>query len=355
MVPEEAELIRRIYSLFMSGRTSTYIAKLLTEEGIPAPRGGQKWQSSTIESILTNEKYKGCALLQKCFTVDFLTKKRKVNEGEVPQYFVENSHEAIISPEEWQAVQYEVARRKTLGKRYSGTSIFAAKIVCADCGAFYGAKVWHSNSKYKKTVWRCNAKFDGEKHCDTPTLDEEEIKARFLSVFNGLLDQKEETIENLRFVQDTLTDCTEIDKKIEELQSELEVVAELTRRCIEENSTTAIDQDTYFKKYNGYVARFERATAKLDELQAEREKRMVKADRIGAIMFRIMELGNELTEFDTTLWLTAIEKVTAHPDRMLTFHFYSGMQIDVFPQEGTRKYHSGSHPEPGIWPRSHRW
>ncbi len=336
VVPEEAELIRRIYSLFMSGRTSTYIAKLLTEEGIPAPRGGQKWQSSTIESILTNEKYKGCALLQKCFTVDFLTKKRKVNEGEVPQYFVENSHEAIISPEEWQAVQYEVARRKTLGKRYSGTSIFAAKIVCADCGAFYGAKVWHSNSKYKKTVWRCNAKFDGEKHCDTPTLDEEEIKARFLSVFNGLLDQKEETIENLRFVQDTLTDCTEIDKKIEELQSELEVVAELTRRCIEENSTTAIDQDAYFKKYNGYVARFERATAKLDELQAEREKRMVKADRIGAIMFRIMELGNELTEFDTTLWLTAIEKVTAHPDGMLTFHFYSGMQIDDFPQEGTR-------------------
>ena len=105
-----------------------------------------------------------------------------------------------------EAVQYEVARRKTLGKRYSGTSIFAAKIVCADCGAFYGAKVWHSNSKYKKTVWRCNAKFDGEKHCDTPTLDEEEIKARFLSVFNGLLDQKEETIENLRFVQDTLTE-----------------------------------------------------------------------------------------------------------------------------------------------------
>ena len=197
VVPEEAELIRRIYSLFMSGRTSTYIAKLLTEEGIPAPRGGQKWQSSTIESILTNEKYKGCALLQKCFTVDFLTKKRKVNEGEVPQYFVENSHEAIISPEEWQAVQYEVARRKTLGKRYSGTSIFAAKIVCADCGAFYGAKVWHSNSKYKKTVWRCNAKFDGEKHCDTPTLDEEEIKARFLSVFNGLLDQKEETMESI--------------------------------------------------------------------------------------------------------------------------------------------------------------
>lgn len=128
VVPEEAELIRRIYSLFMSGRTSTYIAKLLTEEGIPAPRGGLKWQSSTIESILTNEKYKGCALLQKCFTVDFLTKKRKVNEGEVPQYFVENSHEAIISPEEWQAVQYEVARRKTIGKRYSGTSILQQRL-----------------------------------------------------------------------------------------------------------------------------------------------------------------------------------------------------------------------------------
>lgn len=85
IVPEEAEIVRLIYRSFMNGMTPYRIAKILTEKGIPTPAGKIKWQSSTIESILTNEKYKGSALLQKQFTVDFLTKKIKINEGEIPQ------------------------------------------------------------------------------------------------------------------------------------------------------------------------------------------------------------------------------------------------------------------------------
>ena len=114
------------------------------------PAGKTNWQKSTIESILSNEKYRGSALLQKEFTTDFLTKKRKVNEGEVPQYYIEHSHEAIIEPEEWDAVQEELRRRKDIGKAYSGKSVLASKVVCADCGHWYGAKTWHSKDKYKK-------------------------------------------------------------------------------------------------------------------------------------------------------------------------------------------------------------
>ena len=98
VVPEEAVIVRRIYTRFMEGLTPGAIAKELTADGIPTPSRKQRWQTSTVESILQNEKYKGAALLQKCFTVDFLTKKRKVNEGEVPQYYVEHSHEPIITP-----------------------------------------------------------------------------------------------------------------------------------------------------------------------------------------------------------------------------------------------------------------
>ena len=86
IVPEQAVIVQRIYSMFMEGKTTGAIAKILTEEGIPTPGGKQKWQASTVDSILRNEKYKGDALLQKAFTVDFLTKKTKKNEGEVPQY-----------------------------------------------------------------------------------------------------------------------------------------------------------------------------------------------------------------------------------------------------------------------------
>ena len=86
IVPEEAETVRWIYSLFLSGKTTGSIASLLTREGVSTPAGKKKWAASTVESILKNEKYKGDALLQKALTVDFLTKKQKKNEGEVPQY-----------------------------------------------------------------------------------------------------------------------------------------------------------------------------------------------------------------------------------------------------------------------------
>ena len=134
--PEQAELVRRIYTEFMHGKTTYGIAKMLTAEHIPTPAGKEKWRSKTIESILTNEKYRGSARLQKKFTVDFLTKKMKPNEGEVPQYYIEESHEAIIDPAEWDAVQDEMERRKAIGKAYSGKSVLSAKIICGDCGAW---------------------------------------------------------------------------------------------------------------------------------------------------------------------------------------------------------------------------
>ena len=103
IVPEEAKVVRMIYRSFMDGLSYYKIAQLLMKRNIPAPSGGEKWHRRTVESILTNEKYKGSALLQKKFTVDFLTKKQKVNEGEVPQYFIEDSHPPIIDPQEFGA------------------------------------------------------------------------------------------------------------------------------------------------------------------------------------------------------------------------------------------------------------
>ena len=97
IVPEEAELVIRIYKMFMSGKSTSAIARQLTNEGIPTPGGKKVWQKATVDSILTNEKYKGAALLQKKYTVDFLTKTMKTNEGEVPQYYVEDSHPANIT------------------------------------------------------------------------------------------------------------------------------------------------------------------------------------------------------------------------------------------------------------------
>ena len=171
VVESEARVVKLIYGLFLEGKTQAGICKYLEELGIPSPGGKAKWSKTTVTSILQNEKYKGDALFQKKFTVDFLEKKMKPNEGEVPQYYVTGSHPAIIGPNEWEQVQAEFARRKTLGKAYSGKSVLSAKLVCEDCGAFFGPKVWHSTDQYRRTIWRCNGKFASEEHCHTPALD----------------------------------------------------------------------------------------------------------------------------------------------------------------------------------------
>ena len=130
------------------------IAKGLEADGILTGAGKTKWWTSTINKILHNEKYIGDALLQKTYTIDFLNKTRVKNNDIVPQYYVEGSHPAIVDPDEWDHVQTEFARRKALGRAYSGKSVLSAKLVCEDCGGFFGSKVWHSTDRYRRTIWQ---------------------------------------------------------------------------------------------------------------------------------------------------------------------------------------------------------
>lgn len=128
--------------MFIEGKSQSTIASTLTKEGVPTPSGKTKWQYNVVDSILRNEKYKGSALLQKKYTVDFLTKKLKKNNGEVAQYYVEDSHPAIINPDEWELVQAELELNNQV--RSHGNNVLCGRVICADCGSIYGPKVWHS-------------------------------------------------------------------------------------------------------------------------------------------------------------------------------------------------------------------
>lgn len=156
----------------------------------------------TLICVLKNEKYKGDALLQKKYTVDFLSKKQKVNEGEIPQYYVEGSHEGIVSAEVFDLVQYEFQRRKELGRTYSSISPFSSRLICGECGGSYGPKTWHSNDKYRREVYQCNhrhGKRSGEGlGCKTPSLMEDEIKTAFIGAFNSCIKNRKEIIENCK-------------------------------------------------------------------------------------------------------------------------------------------------------------
>lgn len=209
------------------------------------------------------------------------------------------------------------------------TGIFSSRLVCGDCGGYFGSKVWHSTDKYRRTIWRCNSKFTGEEKCQTPHLTGDEIKARFLDAFNMLVSDKERMLDECRTMQAALTDTGSLDSEIAALLSEIEVVAELTKRCIEENSTTAQDQTAYLERYNALGERYETAKAKLEKLRAVKAKRESKAEDIGGFMFELAEYGDPITEFDDRLWLTVIDIVTVHRDGQLTFKFQTGHNVTV--------------------------
>ena len=180
IVEEEAAIIRKIYDLFLSGKTINEIAAILTSMGVLTPAGRTKWSVSTVRSILSNEKYKGEALLQKTFTVDYLTKEVRKNNGEVPSVRVRNSHDPIIEPEVFDRVQSILATSAKRRAKVRTRHPFAGKLICGDCGSFYGHKVWRLRSTGERyDVWYCNHKYDGDKACESSRLRDEEVKAAF--------------------------------------------------------------------------------------------------------------------------------------------------------------------------------
>ena len=275
-------------------------------------------------SILQNEKYKGAALLQKRFTVDFLEKRMKVNEGEVPQYYVENSHPAIVSAEMFDMVQEELARRKLMGRQHNGTSCFAGTIYCECCGGMYGSKVWHSNSKYRRVIWQCNAKFKDGNHCTTPHLTETIIQEKFLQAFNQLIDQRDFIAKDIKIIVDFLTDTKTLKSEAAELRDEMEIVTELMKQAIAQNASIAMDQEEYTARYNALAERYQNAADRYKVIEAECTRRTSQRKKLMAFTKQLADCDKKVTEFTPAMRNAMVENVTVNTDGTMHFTFKNG-------------------------------
>lgn len=190
IVESEAAVVRRIYALFLQDNSACYIAKQLTADRVPTPSGMSTWRSSVVLSILTNEKYAGSALLQKTYTADYITKQKKRNEGELPQFYVEYSHPPIISKEAFQLTQERFEEYRSLSVR-RGTSkhVLSGKLICGQCGERYGRKVHQSNTKYRRIGWRCAHRYDKDRPCPNRDVADQFVLDRYVAVVNRLFDQ----------------------------------------------------------------------------------------------------------------------------------------------------------------------
>lgn len=226
-------------------------------------------------------------------------------------------------------VRAEIARRQRLGRSYSGSSIFAGKLICGDCGGFYGKKVWHSTDAYRREVWRCNGKFSGKAKCETPTLTTEGIQQMFLQAYNQLMGNREQVIQACEVMRSIASDCSKPDAEIDALNEEIQVVAGLVNRCIKENATTQQSWEEYTEKYNRLVKRYEKAVDRLNKATAERESRMQRDRDLRIFISSINEQPLVLETWDEGLWLTLLETATVHADNRINFRFKDGTDIEV--------------------------
>ena len=326
---EQAKIVRLIYKLFVGGRSFYAIAKELEKRGIKSPSGKDRWYISTVRSILTNEKYRGDALIQKQYTADFLDKTRRRNMGEIPQYYVEEHHEAIIPPDLFDFVQAEIKRREQNGK-HSGVSIFANKIKCGCCGAWYGAKVWHSTDKYRRVIYRCNKKYAHKgKPCSTRHLTEEEIKQIFVKALNSLVEVKENVIAELRSLINGVCQTEKLIEERDKVEQELRILAERLETLIRENARVAQDQTEYLKQENEIRAHYLEKQGDLEQLNRQIAERESKRKNLESMIQAVCGINGEQVAFDEELWGGLLDQVVVKEDGAVIVVFKGGIEIGV--------------------------
>ena len=315
--------MKRIYREYLEGVSLLQIGKGLEADGILTAAGKAQWRPTTLQKILRNEKYIGDALLQKTYTVDFLSKKRVKNNGIVPQYYVEGSHEAIIPRDLYMQVQEEMARRANLHsgsdrkKRvYSSKYALSSIVYCSKCGDIYRRIAWNNRGKHS-TVWRCCTRVEhGPKACDAPTIQESDLQDAVARAINGVLGGREVFLplleENIEAVIGFGVDdeIAEIDRRLAEQQKELLNLANAKK----DYSKVADEIDRLREERQDILMR-----------EADRDGRRQRIEEMKAFL---QEQADTPLEYDEQLVRRLIEKVMMYEDKAVV-EFKSGLETDV--------------------------
>jgi DNA invertase Pin-like site-specific DNA recombinase len=335
---EQAELVRLIYALFLQGKSPNGIAEILTEKNIPSPGRGKQWVSSCIKSILQNEKYIGDALLQKSFTVDFLTHKQKVNEGEVPQYYVEDHHEPIVSKEMFALVQTEMKRRDGMPGRRNRRRMLSGRILCAQCGSWFGEKKWHPNSKYQKVVWQCNGKYDkAHSQCTSGNLIEQDVQRMFVIAVNRLLKDSSNILETQKLVYDTVFDTAGLERERTALIADMSVTAELMDRMSSGQPSSRSNEYAHTQEFQALQIRYEQAEKRKEELDNTIQDKVAKKALATSFFDNLKKQNSQVVRFDEDLWNGLVDHLKVYSPNDVRFIFRDGSEIKVDLSEEEKK------------------
>lgn len=333
IVPEEAEVIKRIYHRYLDGCTLGQIKRELDADKVPTAQGVDSWSPAIIHNILTNEKYIGDALLQKTYITDCISKKVKKNQGERAMYYVENNHPAIISREVFDQVRNEMTRRSSKRKvlqksgktelgKYSGKYALTELLVCGECGSPYKRVTWARSGK-KRIVWRCVSRLEfGTKYChNSPTLDESKLHSAILAAMNECAAIRQEVCPDvLAMAEEAKQALSQAGAKLLELKKHLEAVSreqsDLLDRLLENMGDAELNA-----KMKALTDEKESLKAQILDTQQMEVSLEEQAARHQQMWDSIMECSAGYTEFDDEFVRQIIQKITVEDEETIRIHF----------------------------------
>ena len=336
---EQAETVRKIYELYLSGQTLRSIKETLETGGFKNSAGTTEWTTSNLRTILSDEKYCGDVLLQKTFIQDCISKKVIKNTGQLPMYLIQNHHEAIIPRDRFDAVQVELARRKTLTSstkksaptgmsRYSGKYALSGLLFCGECGTAYRRVVWTQHGE-KRAVWRCSSRLDyGKKYCkESPTLDESPLQQAVLAAINAsmsgrkvLADQLVDAMEQeLAPVPGESMSLGDIDRAVTELGKQFDtLLAEAANG----------DADEYAERFRTISTTMEELKHRKAAILGIRQEQEQISRRIHAAASAMTAATVGVTEWDDGVVYQMLEKVTVLAGNRIKVTFRNGVEIE---------------------------
>ena len=333
IVPEEAEIIRRIYRRYLAGRSLGQIKLELEQNNVPTAQKVERWSSAVIHNILTNEKYMGDALLQKTYITDCITKKVKKNMGERPMYYVENNHPAIISRETFDQVQKEMTRRSSKRKvlqksgktelgKYSGKYALTELLVCGECGSPYKRVTWARNGK-KRIVWRCVSRLEfGTKYChNSPTLDESRLHNAILAAMNEYAAIRQEVCPDvLAMVEEAKRAMSQAGAMLLELKKRMDEVSQEQSDVLDRLLANMADAELN-ARMKALTDEKEALKAQILKVQQKEVSMAEQAAKRQQMWDRLMECSAGYTEFDDEFVRQIIQKITVENADTIRIHF----------------------------------
>lgn len=336
--PEQAEIVRRIYERFLAGDSLATIAGDLNTDGIATPSGNGEWHRGRIASILTNEKYKGDAVIGKTFITDCLTKKVQVNNGERPKYYVENNHPAIIDAATFGRAQEEMARRngkqkvkqvgtKTEQGKYSSKYALTELLICGECRTPYRRCTWTAKGQ-KKIVWRCINRLDyGKKYCHhSPTIEESVLQQAIMNAVMVTAKQNIEVLKTLKLhigmgldIEETEDKCLDIQIRIAEIDAEfkamVQAISAQTADTFDDSRATALMNEK------------NKLLGQLEQIGVSKQKRENAKSRLNEIYTILDSLKNHPMTYDDQLIRQILECVIVESKEQIKVVFIGGTEV----------------------------